>query len=164
MGILNKLLGGVTGGLGGLVLGAIDRFKLSPEKKAEMKMAVMENESEMAKYEAEVSMKYVEASSANIRADVASKSMLARTARPGFLWMGNIAIWGNIIVPHIARMAYIYQGRPDLAELAVPIDIPGAVIFLFGSGFLGYTGARSWEKNFGKSMGSSLTGMFGGKG
>ena len=130
--ILGKVLG-----LQDMVLGVIDRFKLSPEKKAEMKMAIMANQAEMAKFEAEVEQTLMKAASANIVAEATSKSWMARNARPFFVFGMGATLMFNVVAPIISRIA----GSPF-----DPVPVPSELVALYGFGFLGYTGARSWEK------------------
>ncbi len=61
-----------------------------------------------------------------------------RRARPTFLYVMIAAVGFSLVVFPIVNLA---SGK----GLAV-LEIPSAYLELFGIAFLGYTGARSWEK------------------
>lgn len=126
-------------GLAKLVSTVLDKIKLDPSKKAEIELAMAQNEHELKKIEADLEARLAEAASANIRAEVASNSWLSKNSRPMFLFIGSVAIWMNPIISMVAQLF----GR------TIPlIEIPPEIYWLYGSGFLGYVGARSFEKTW----------------
>lgn len=132
-------IGSILGGTLGETIAKVARvFKADPT-------VIAENEAELKKIEYELQGKLqdavtreVEAASANIRAEASSGDKYTSRARPTFLYVVNfIILWNYAIAPLFGR------------EM---LELPEALFWLFGSAILGYTGARSWEKNvsFGK--------------
>jgi hypothetical protein len=138
MGGIISAIGGITG-IKDLVLGVLDRIKLSPEKKAEIQQAMDQNAFEMQKIQAEMQAKEqdaiakeIEIASANIKAEAQSGDKFTSRSRPSFIYMMLVIMVCNYVVfPIINR---------------TPIVFPEALFWLFGSCMLGYTGARTWEK------------------
>ncbi len=62
-------------------------------------------------------------------------------ARPTFLYVMIAGIGYSLLVAPIIN-AFLHKGL-------VPMEIPGAYLELFGVAFLGYVGARTWEKTKG---------------
>lgn len=149
MSIFSEIIGGGAGGLGDLFTKIMDAIKLSPEKKAEMQQALASNALEVQKLQNELEQKAIEAESKaidvagqNIRAETQSEDAFVRRARPSFLYVMILAIGFSLIVfPLIS----IISGKG-----LVFTPIPDSYLQLFGVAFLGYTGARSWEKISGK--------------
>lgn len=142
MSILGTLLGG---GVGKLVKDIVGTFKLSPEAKLEFEreIAAREHELRLKDYELEARLietqaKEVEIASANIRAEAATGDKYTSRARPTFLYLFYTILSWNFIVLPIIQMA---SKQP-----IQPILFPEELVWLFGSGYLGYTGARSWDK------------------
>jgi hypothetical protein len=135
------IISGITGatGLKDLVLGILDRIKLSPEKKAEVELAMATNAQELQKIQMEMEAKEqesiareIEAASANIRAEVTNGDKFTSRSRPSFVYMMLLIMACNyVIFPLVGRSV---------------IEYPEALYWLFGSVMLGYTGARTWEK------------------
>ena len=142
MSLLTTIFGG---GVGQLVKDVVGTFKLSPEAKLEVEreMAAREHELRLKDYELEAKLldaqtKEIEAASANIRAEAASSDKYTSRARPTFLYLMYIILaWNYIILPIVQMSSY---------QAIQPINFPEELVWLFGSGFLGYTGARSWDK------------------
>jgi len=138
-GIISTISSIATGGLKDLVLGVLDRIKLAPEEKAKIELQMAQNAFELQKMEAEFQQKLldtqtkeIEVASANIRAEASSGDKYTSRARPSFMYMCIFILgWNYIAVPLFGRL---------------PLDLPEALFWLFGSCVLGYTGARSWEK------------------
>lgn len=136
MALLDTILGGNIGELFSKIIGA---FKLSPEKAAELVSLKETHEVELAKLQLEMEARVqeaitheVEAASANIRAEATTGDKYTSRARPTFLYLMYVILACNYIVfPAI--------GRPLIA-------FPEALFWLFGSGYLGYSGAREWGK------------------
>lgn len=127
----------VVGGLGTIFKDIIGSFKLSPEAKLELDKALAENDYKLKRVEAELEAKIAESAGENIRAEAASASWMAKNSRPAFIFGMGLTIMGNLWIPMLASAF----GR-DIPIVAIPEE----VYWLFGAGFLGYTGARSWEK------------------
>lgn len=131
---LSEILGG---GLGKVFKDIVGTFKLDPETKAKLEAELENHRFEIAKLEMDYDARLTEAASRNIVAEASSDGWLAKNARPLFLFMGGIVIWSNYIAALVASLANLYY---------VPVPIPEEIYWLYGSGFLGYVGARSWEK------------------
>ena len=139
MGLLDTITNIATGGLPELVLGVLDRIKLSPEEKAKITLKMEENRHELARMEMELRAKEqdqlskeIEVASANIRAEIQSGDKFTSRVRPAFGYMCIFIIgWNYIVVPLFSR---------------APVDLPEAIFWLFGTFMLGYTGVRGWEK------------------
>ena len=142
MSILGTLLGG---GVGKLVKDIVGTFKLSPEAKLEFEREISAREHELALKDKELEMlllaaqtKEIETASANIRAEAQTGDAYTSRARPTFLYLVYVILgWNYIILPVIQMAA---------SQPIQPILFPEELIWLFGSGYLGYTGARSWDK------------------
>jgi len=142
-------MGGFAGVFKGLVGGdpvksisdLIDQFHMSPEQKAQMQQAAAELEAKRDEIEAARDEALAEVQGQNIRAETQSEDRYVRRARPTFLYMMILAIGIDLIVFPVISLA-THHGLSIL-------EIPGAYLELFGVGFLGYTGARSWEKTRG---------------
>ena len=141
MALLETLFG--AAGIKDLVLGVLDRIKMNPEQRAQVELALAQNQIELVKLEAELELKAQEASSENIKTEIASGTWLGKNVRPLFLLCGTIAIWLNVFLPLIVQFT---------SKQVTPINIPDSVYWLFGMGFLGYTGARSFEKIMSKKL------------
>ena len=143
MGLWDKIFGG-AGVLDG-VNKIIGKFKLDPEVKAKLEAELRANELEFKKLELELEAKIadyqareIEAAGANIRAEAQSGDKYTARARPTFLYLMYVILgWNFILLPLIQYV----NGKPPL-----PIDLPPDIYYLFGAGYLGYVGARGWEK------------------
>jgi hypothetical protein len=142
MSIFSELIGGGASGVGDLVKKVVGTFKLDPEVKAQLEAEVERNKFELAKIDADLESKLADIQGQNIRADAQSGDKFTSRARPAFLWMMTFAVGMAIIVFPLINL---FRGGPPLV-----LEIPDAYLSLFGVGFLGYTGARSWEKVSGK--------------
>lgn len=119
----------------------IEQFHLSPEQKAQMQQAAQELEVKRDEIEAARDEALAEIQSRNITAETTSGDPYVRRARPTFLYVMILGIAFSIIIfPMLNLIAH--KGL-----LMVPI--PDAYLELFGVSFLGYTGARTWEKTRG---------------
>jgi Holin of 3TMs, for gene-transfer release len=121
--------------------GLIDEFHLSPEDKAKLQQAAQELEVRRDEIEAARDEALAQLQSANITAETKSDDSFVRRARPTFLYVIIAAMGYSLIVAPIIN-AFLHKGL-------VPMEIPGAYLELFGVAFLGYTGARTWEKTQG---------------
>lgn len=145
--IISAITGGAAGGIKDLVLGVLDRIKLSPEKKAEIQQAMDQNSFElqkmaleMQKQTAEIQAAETQAASANILAEAKSTDSFVSRARPTFLYiMYGVLIFNFIILPLIQMI----KGATTL----VPLNLPTDLYWLFGSGYLGYATFRTLDKS-----------------
>ena len=119
----------------------VDEFHLSPEQKAQMQQAASELEERRDEIEAARDEALAEAQSKNITAETESGDSYVRRARPTFLYVMILAIGIDLIIFPVLSLV-THHGLSIL-------EIPGAYLELFGVGFLGYTGARTWEKTRG---------------
>jgi hypothetical protein len=147
MGALISAIGSAVGGTGlkDLVLGVLDRIKLSPEKKAEIQAQLDQNSFELSKMQHELEMKQqdymakeIETASANIKAEAESGDKFTSRSRPMFMYLIYVILGWNFIVLPIIQM---FKGVPTQ-----PIALPDDMYWLFGAGYLGYTGFRSLDK------------------
>lgn len=140
--ILGQIIGG---GLGTLVKDVVGTFKLSPEEKQKFELAIAQNEQAIRMKEYELTVKAidaetaaVEAASANIRAELATGDKFVSRGRPTYLYiMYAILVWNFILLPMIQLCA---------GSAPHPIDLPTDMYWLFGCGYLGYSGFRSLDK------------------
>ncbi|HEV2177366.1 MAG TPA: 3TM-type holin [Terriglobia bacterium] len=142
-------MGGFAGIFKGLVGGdpiksigdLIDQFHMSPEQKAQLGLDQAQLEERRDEIEAARDEALAAVQSKNITAETQSEDAYVRRARPTFLYMMILAIGIDLIIFPVLSLA-THHGLNIL-------EIPGAYLELFGVGFLGYTGARSWEKTRG---------------
>jgi hypothetical protein len=125
-------------GIKDLVVTVLDRIKLPPEKKAEIELAMAQNAHELARLELELAKTEAASASENIRAEVLSGDAYTRRARPTFLYIVYIIlVWNYILLPLIQYAD---------GQAPAPIALPESLFWLFGAGYLGYVGARSFDK------------------
>lgn len=124
----------------------IDRLFPDKEKqaeqraKAELELAMLQQTGQLQEVAQQLSAIIAEANSAD--------PMTSR-ARPSFLYVMYIMILASI------PMGILAAFRPEIATaIALGMKqwlaaIPDPMWYLFGVGYLGYTGARSWDKRAG---------------
>jgi len=146
MGILGEILGG---GLGKLAKDVVGTFKLPPEKQAEFERLLSEHEHEIRMKEYELQVKAMEAesraieqASMNIRAEAQSGDKYTSRARPTFMYLFYVVIAFNMIIVPLSQMI----GGYGLQNVKL-IDVPEWFYELFLYGYLGYVGARAFEKS-----------------
>jgi esterase/lipase len=139
--VLTEIIGGNVAEVVERIVGV---FKLSPAAKAEIEKAKQENIFELAKMQSDMESRVqeamareIEAASSNIRAEAASGDKYTSRARPTFLYLVYAILILQFIVAPVIRSFGV-----DFMAVELPTDL----YWLFGSGYLGYTGARSWEK------------------
>ena len=139
-------IGSIIGSnLGATFKSIVGAFKLDPEKKAEFQAAIDANAAQLAEKQLEMQEKLQESidneisqASETIRADAQNGDKYTSRARPTFLYLMYVVLaWNYILLPVIQ-----YVGKQPPA----PINLPPQLFWLFGSGYLGYVGGRSWEK------------------
>jgi hypothetical protein len=132
----------VVTGLAGPLMGLVDDLFTSDEERAaaKIKLLEMEQRGELQRMKTQMSA---------ILAEANSRDKWTSRARPGFLYVVYLFILASI------PMGFLYALHPETAQavaagvgdwLAV---IPDSMWTLFGAGYLGYTGARSFDKNKG---------------
>jgi hypothetical protein len=133
---LSTILGGNVGELFTKIVGV---FKVPPEKALEFQTLKETHAIELEKMQIDLEARTqeaitreVEAASANIRAEAATGDKYTSRARPTFLYLIYVILMCNYIV-------FPLLNRPVLT-------FPESLFWLFGSGYLGYSGARSWDK------------------
>lgn len=119
----------------------IDQFHLSPEQKAQMQQAAQELEVQRDEIESARDEALSEIQGQNIRAETQSEDAYVRRARPTFLYVMILGIAFSIVIFPILNLV-AHKGL-------LVVQIPDAYLDLFGVAFLGYTGARTWEKTRG---------------
>jgi len=125
-------------GLTKLLREVFDRLKLAPEQRAQLEQALAQNRHELELLERQLSVEEVRASREAIVAETQSGDAYTRRARPTLLYIVYLVlIWNYVLVP----TWQLATGQP-----AAPIELPEELFWLFGAGYLGYTGARSWDK------------------
>lgn len=127
-----SILGTLIGKLGGEL---IDKLFETDEEKASAKAKLIEMD--LKTYETKLSA---------IIAEAKSKDPWTSRARPSFLYVVYLMILWSI------PMGFISAIKPDLASSIITgvtgwlSAIPEPVWVLFGTGYLGYTAGRSWDK------------------
>ena len=129
----------VVDGIVGPIAGLLDRIVPDPKARAAAKL-------ELLKLEGGQEMERVTAQMAAVLAEAQSSDPWTSRARPSFLYvMYTLLLWS---IP----MGLIAAVQPALAEAiakgmnAYLSGIPEPLYALFGTGYLGYTVARSWGK------------------
>ena len=123
----------------GPVFGLLDKIIPDPKAREEAKLSLMKEEGTQV-------LKEVEAQLSPILAEAKSADPWTSRARPSFMYVIYILLLTSI------PMAIVYAFDPLLAtDLTNGFKdwlnaIPEPIINLFGMGYLGYTGARSFEK------------------
>jgi len=124
--MIKELISGGIWKLMGGVKDLVGEFHLAPEKQLEFEAKIRE----MEKAE---TLAITKAAESVLVTQAKSDDPWVRRARPTFLWL----MYGIFL--------YNWIVRPAMGD--VPLEIQEQVVWLFGAGFLGYTGARSWDKN-----------------
>ena len=117
----------------------IDRVVPDPKAREAAKL-------QMVKQAQEGKFKHAEQQLSVIMAEAQSKDPWTSRARPAFLYVVYLLILTSI------PMALVHAFNPELAQRLIEgfngwlTAIPEPIITLFGVGYLGYTGARSYDK------------------
>ena len=123
----------------GLAGKLIDKLFTTPEEKAAAQLRVLELEQSGQLKELEISM-------SAIVAEAQSDDKWTSRARPGLLYVCYILILAAL------PMGVLYAFTPETAGMISEgfktwlAAIPEPIITLMGIGYLGYAGARSWDK------------------
>ena len=122
-----------------LVSGVLDKVIPDPKAREAAKLKLIQ-EAQSGK------LKEVEKQLSAIVAEAQSKDPWTSRARPTFLYVVYLLILTSI------PMALVHAFNPELALRLIEgfhgwlAAIPESIITLFGVGYLGYTGARSYDK------------------
>ncbi len=119
----------------------IDQFHLSPEQKAALEQQAQQLELQREQIAAARDQAVTAIQGQNIRAETTSSDAYVRRARPTFLYLMYLCMLFSLIVAPAISEA---QGHGFQI-----MQIPDAYLQLFGVAFLGYVGARSWDKKNG---------------
>ena len=126
-------------GIIGPIAKLIDKIIPDPEARDRAKL-------ELIKLEGTQEMEAVKAQMAAILAEAQSADPWTSRARPSFLYVMYVLLLWSI------PMGLIAAARPDMARgiaegmNAYLAGIPEPLYALFGTGYLGYTAARTWGK------------------
>ena len=118
----------------------IDKAIPDPQAKAAAKLRLME-------LEQHGELKEMETSLSAIIAEAQSSDPYTSRARPSFLYVVYVLLLSSI------PMGVLFAFSPETAANITTgfkgwlSAIPEPIITLFGVGYLGYTGARSWDKS-----------------
>lgn len=140
LGQVSKLIGG------GAIQRVVDRVlpeRVSAKEKQDL--------------ERELTLEMMGQSGAAIEAEAKSEDSYVRRARPTFLYiMYLVIIFNYIFIPVTQQFALILLAsgmiESNLTNALTPLQLPKEMWYLFGSGFLGYAGARTWEKINSKNL------------
>ena len=138
MGIVDAVKGFLTGDPLKGIKGIIEEFHkrpMTPEEDLRLKELELKREELQQGIEVELAKVQGE----NIRAETMSEDAYVRRARPTFLYVMIAAIGFSLMVVPLINMI---SGQPPLI-----LEIPDGYLQLFGVAFLGYVGARTWEKS-----------------
>lgn len=117
----------------------IDKFIPDPEQKAKAKLNMLQMQQDGEFKQLEVAM-------SAIVAEAKSKDKWTSRARPSFLYLMYLLI-GLCVAGGIVGIWYPAQVTQAALNIkALLAAIPEALWWLFGSAYLGYTGARSFDK------------------
>lgn len=128
---LDSVLRGGISGLVGSVSDIIDRFVQTPDEKAKALL-------ELRALEVRETEIIVSSASAAVQKEAESPDPWVRRARPTFLYiMYAVLVWNFMLLPVVQLLT---------TQPLSPITLPDDLYYLFGAGYLGYVGARSWDK------------------
>lgn len=123
----------------GPIFALLDKLIPDPQAREKAKLQLMQSEGQQALQE-------IQASLSAIVAEGQSADPWTSRARPAFLYVVYTLLLASI------PMGIVFAGAPDTARAVTEgfrawlAAIPEPIIQLFGIGYLGYTGARSFDK------------------
>lgn len=126
-------------GLIGPIAKLIDKIIPDPQARDQAKL-------ELLKLQGSQDMDALRTQLSAILAEAQSQDPWTSRARPSFLYVMYVLLLWSI------PMGLIAASRPEMAEAiahgmnAYLAGIPDSLYALFGTGYLGYTAARSWNK------------------
>jgi hypothetical protein len=134
----------VVSGVAAPLFNLIDNLFTSDEERERAKLALTTQDGQQKLAEAAQQM-------SAILAEANSSDPWTSRARPGFLYVMYLLVLASL------PMGALFAIKPEAANAIVVgfgswlNAIPESMWALFGAGYLGYTGARTWEK--GKGLG-----------
>lgn len=127
-------------GVSTLLTTAIDKIWPNPEDKAKAEAIAMAAAADSA-------VKQLQAANEVMLAEEKSADPWTSRARPTFLYVIYLLILASL------PMSVLWAVKPDIAQSVISgfhawlAAIPDSYLELFGVGYLGYTGARSWDRH-----------------
>lgn len=122
----------------------LDKFVADPQQRDAAKLALLQ-----ANQAGE--LKELEEAAQNIRAEATSPDKWVSRARPTFLYVMYI-IFGACFLGAILSVWFPTETKTAADNLGYFFDaLPEELYWLFGSGYLGYSAARSYDKRNGKA-------------
>jgi hypothetical protein len=117
----------------------LDRLIPDPQAREQAKLALMQVENQQLLEELKLQL-------SAILAEAQSPDPWTSRARPMFLYLIYVIILTEVVgsIIGIWFPGQVFQAAKNLKDLLVAI--PSDLWWLFGAGYLGYTGARSFEK------------------
>jgi hypothetical protein len=121
----------------------IDRLFPDPEEKAKAK-------AQLLKLEQEGELKQLSARMSAITAEAESEDKWTSRARPSFMYVFYVVILSLVLVAPVIGVFHPDQMKLFFENVAMGFKaIPEELWWLFGTGYLGYSGFRSMEKRGG---------------
>ncbi|MHA1676173.1 MAG: 3TM-type holin [Candidatus Njordarchaeales archaeon] len=156
-GFLGQVANALSGGAINKIIDRVIPDKMNQEEKAKL---AHELQMEVSKQEGKIE----DARAGNIQAEAKSNDPWVSRARPTLMWVMYFVIIFNYIFIPLLKMTVLFivaiTGKLMPVEMFVPIVIPANLWYLFGVGYTGYAGARSYEKvKGGKSIMESVKGF-----
>ena len=122
-------------GVKDLVLGVLDRVKIPPEKKAEIELALIQNQTEVLKIESELNAKLVESVNATMREEAKSEHWAQWLWRPTVGFTFSAVLVNNFIL-------YPYFAKYGMASIQIPAEVWTSILVVLGAA----AATRGWEK------------------
>ena len=116
----------------------IGQFHLSPEDRMKFQQAAQQLELNRDEIEAARDHALAALQSQRVIAEIQSNDAYVRRARPTFLYVIILGMFWSLVGAPILN-AFLHRQ-------VMAMEIPSSYLELFGVAFLGYTGARTWEK------------------
>jgi hypothetical protein len=134
----------IASGIAGPLFGLVDKLFTSDEEREAAKLAIM-------KAEQAGELDTLKTNLSAILAEANSADPWTSRARPSFLYVMYILLLASI------PMGFLFAFEPQVADAVILgfkgwlNAIPESLYALFGAGYLGYAGFRSWDKRNGVS-------------
>jgi Holin of 3TMs, for gene-transfer release len=114
----------------------ISQFHMSPEEKAQAQQAIADAAARAQQAANDYDVQLNSIAGQNIRAETQSGDKFTQRARPAVIWMGNVLIlWNWALVPVLGAFWHL-----------VPVNLPDAFWWTWGTVVTGYVFSRSAEK------------------
>lgn len=146
-----------TGGMSDRILAAVgEKMSEGGRKELEEVAAASETRLELRKIESSERVQVAQSAAEVIKAEAQSDNVLAKTARPGSIWIMTLLIAANYAIPLgvnsfirlRAMWAVNWSTRVDFTSLPTmkPEEIPNALFVVWASSMGGYIWSRRLEK------------------